>query len=75
MARRKHMLHVRQHLEHLQLTLEALQQHGLVPVVQHELAVLGLVNKAILRKAQERARSGNRKDLRVEAPNVDTRGA
>lgn len=62
MAKRK-LLNVRTHLEHLNEVIEGIEKYGLCPLVKHEIAVLSLVNRAIL--AAHKAKN-TRKDIRVE---------
>lgn len=66
MARKRKFLHVRSHLDHLQIVLEGIQKHGLCPLIEDELKKLSLINRAIIRDHDSRRAAGRRHDLYVE---------
>lgn len=68
MPRKRSLLNLRSHLEHLTIVLEGLKKYGYCPALEHECNSLRLFNAAILRKDAERRAGGNRKDLQLEAP-------
>lgn len=68
MKMKRKLLNVRTHLEHLNEVLEGIEKHGLCPLIKHELAVLGLVNRAIL--ASHKAKN-TRKDIRIPTQNTE----
>lgn len=59
------LLHVRSHLEYVQTVIEGLQKYGMCPLLEEELKKLSFLNRTILRKADQRAAAGDRKDLYV----------
>jgi len=61
------MLHVRSHLEHIQLWIELFNKHGMCPLAEDELKRISLINRALLKHADAKRAKGNRKDLDVEA--------
>lgn len=68
MPRKRAFLDVRDHLEYVQVFVELLQRYGWCPLAIEEAKKLSLCNRAIMRKADEKRKSGNRKDIYVPAP-------
>ena len=66
--RRKGFLNIRGQLEYAQCLFEIFQKYGDCPAFRDELSKFLLINRAILRKHDERRKAGNRKDLYLEAP-------
>lgn len=64
MAKSK-LLNVRDHLEHVQLAIECYEKYGDCPAFQHELKVISLINRAIMRQHDGLKAKGNRKDIYV----------
>lgn len=71
MPRKASLLNVRAHLEHLKIVLDGIDKYGLCPAIQHELKVLALMNKTILRSHDAKRKSGDRKDLYITAYRQD----
>lgn len=68
MPKRRNFLNVRSHLEHIAIVIEGYQKWGKCPALDDEFRKLSFINRTILRKADERRKAGNRKDLYVESP-------
>ncbi len=58
------LLNVREHLNHVQLTIEIFEKYGDCPIFRDSLRMVSLINRAILRKQGESRTEGNRKDIR-----------
>ena len=66
-GREPSFLNIRQQLEYAAMLLESVQKYGDCPLIRNEIPKFLLINRAILRKHDDKRKMGDRKDLRIEA--------
>jgi len=67
MSRPFTLLNVRKQLIYINEVIELTQRHGLCPAAVDEFKKIHFINRAILRRADERRANRNRKDIYVES--------
>lgn len=72
MPRKPDYLNVREHLAHIQEVIEFYRKYGDCPLFKDEIVRISLINKAILRKHDEKKAAGNRKDIYVSQKGIQS---
>lgn len=54
MPRRKGLLNIESHLEHIQIILDGLKKNGYCPILEEECKIASVINKRLIAIAEEK---------------------